>query len=398
MLAALLVTQGVSADDGPAETIKALEAARQARLAEIQQERAAVLAQIASQGKLVDYLQTWAESATDRRLRARPLRGANSEYLERLNQRRETILTKITNFPTKAGGSIASGDALNRLLEVCGPTASSRVRARYGSAPLPLIGDGVSEEAKTIYSRLSNVPMPDVPLGDLHFRRGLIGPKLTGRLDGTVLATDWPLKLRESVYRSKCEAVEKARDKGLAELGSGKPISPETAARLMVAVEQLRNQIRADGIRNLRLYRDGKKYRPYEIAEHHLDVLMQGAARFINATKLEDVRIDVFKGGTLEQFLAYMHDNSLTFERSGPNEELAYGKVFQSMLAWYVDMQLLELAVSNEQDELADLQRRSRQLDDLDQAIRSNETTAVVAAVQSVAEAIGQPEIQTVVP
>ena len=386
------------ADDSPADTIRALESARLARLEEIQRDRAAVLEQIASQGRLVDYLQTWAESETDRRVRARPLRGVDSAYLDGLQKRREAMLARIANFPASAGGAIVKGDALNRLLQVCGPTASSRLRMRQSGAPSILNGEGVGEEARVIYSRLSETPMPEISLADIQYRRGVSGPKLTGRLDGTVLNTDWPLKLRENVYQSKCKAIEQARDQGLKELSSGRPVSPKTAAELMVAVERLRSQVCRDSDRNLHHFRDYEKFRHFKIAELHMDVLMKGTARFINATKPEHVRIDVFQGETLEQFLAYMHENSIQFEQAGPNAHITYGKMFQSMLAWYVDMQLLELAVSNEQKELDSLEQRDRQLTELDAAIRSRETPAIVGAIQSIAESMFEPGVQIVIP
>ena len=384
-LLALFSLRNVLAEDGDiARTVEALEKARMARIAEVKRERTEVLKDMKKQEALVSYLEKWAESETDRRIRARPMRrGVDSEYLERLWDRRQLILSRVTNFPYDSRAAISKGRALNELIIACGPTASSRLRLRSRGADINGVSDEVRAQVARLKNSLSEATVPDGLLDQIRFTRGLTGPKLTGRLDGTVLDLEWPLKLREDTYRYLREEIEQARDKALKELKSGKPISPETAAELMVAVEQLKIRVYSDGNHNIRIFKDYQKFRDYRIADEHMNLLMQGAARFVQATKLEHVRVEPFTGATVEELIAYMHRNALQFAPADQNSEIAHWQLFELFVTWFVDLQLADQAIDQERNELAALQQREARLESLEDSIRSSASTAIIAGIQA---------------
>lgn len=376
------------AADDVAATIQALEDARERRIAGVRSEREKVIIQLREQESLVGYLRTWAESETDRRLRARPLQRSDSKYLESIKKRRELMLSRITNFPFESRGGIVKGTALNELLIACGPTAVSRLRLRKQGVPVAPNNEPVIDEVQRLFAE--SAPFDPSVLEHIRFRRGLTGPKLTGRLNGTVLDLDWPIKLREDVYQTWRQDIERARDKAFKELEAGKPISPATAAELMVAVEELKRRIVKDGARNIRVYHDYQKYRHFQIASQHVDLLMQGASRFIYATKPEHVKVATFEGKSVEEFIAYMHTNTLQFAPADPNGEEAYWRVFESMMTWFIDMQLIDMAVSHEQKELDALRQRDKQLQQMEDSIRTSAGPAIITAIQALSQ-LGSP-------
>ncbi len=352
-----------------------LEEWRSSRLAEIKAERDKLADALKRQANLVDYLNRWAKSETDRRLELIPFDQKDSPYLARIQDQRRVFLSRIANFPWESRGAIASGRALNELIQQTGPTAASRVRrkAHLAANRNDFRGAPVLKDLSTESFNL------DI-LKNVRFSRGLMGPKITQKIGRDILDLDWPYVLRSPEYLYLTRPIERAREKALGELRAGDPVSMSTGAELLNAVDRLRSRLLKDR-RNAAT--DGyQKYRHYKIGYQHAEVLAQSASQFVYATELSQVEMKPFGGRTVEEFVAYVHGNGLRFARAEPLGQDAYLRLFEAILTYHVNVRYLQLAIAKEENKEEEIERRIRDLDQLESLVRAQSVDDILRQAQ----------------
>jgi len=256
---------------------------------------------------------------------------------------RDAFLFRLLDRDAATKGSISRGTALNFFLERLGPPAFDHTLYRETTMrqsslaspqrPAKLLnqgsaGDFVLDESVTRHIRYS---------------RGLIGPKLTGRLSEGPLDLAWPSVLRGDKFTSTTQRIEKAKDQAVAELRAGKPVSGDTADELLEAVNSLYRKVSGEKIKA-----SGDEIGRWVLAERFGKLLIGGAYRLVEARSEQDVVVNGFKTGTIEELLAFMHRNSLQFAEADANGEAAYNTIAEMMIRYYADLEALRSAVAEE--------------------------------------------------
>jgi clan AA aspartic protease (TIGR02281 family) len=275
-----------------------------------------------------------------------PYPTAVSQRFQRAKRLREQMLHRLLEFRRESGGLVASGDALNFFLELCGPTAFAHTFIRAGKAQA---GPGPA------------FLIPGDVLRHIRYQRGLSGPRLSGRLNQDPLDVNWPAILKKSLSR-KTGDIEQRREEVLRELRKNRAVSPKSADGLLDAVHDLLTAMRAEEESLMQeIRRKGTNVRAqaqadwlrYHAAESHVRILLAGAYRLIEARGIADVSLpplDDKNGVTVEKLLAYMHENSLCFSPSDLNGQPAYNSIFDLMARYYIDLSELKLdTAKNEQ-------------------------------------------------
>lgn len=261
---------------------------------------------------------------------------------ERWKQVRATTARRLLEFREKSAGSIANGSALNFFLLECGSTAFEhsfyRKNLKQSSAS--------TEEDQMLRELTETYRLPKSITRHVVWRQGLTGPKLTGRLNELPLDTKWSRVLREASFKPYTSKIERLRDQALKELESGQPVSAKTADQLLDAVHDLMEQVKFSKREEIRRIKDKtarshEDWQRYNEAEKHVNRLIGGAYRFVEGYELKDVALDPLNledGLTVEDLLAYMHQNTLTFAEADANGQSAYNMIFEMMTRYYVDL------------------------------------------------------------
>jgi len=257
-------------------------------------------------------------------------------------------------------GSIAKGTALNFLLQECGAIAFDHTFYRdvaKGGGP------GRELEQKLLQQVAAKFVLDEGTTRHIRYQRGLSGSKLAGRLNEGPLDLEWPSVLRQSHYEVLVKLVETRRDRIVALLQNKQPIDGKTADELLDAVQELVKRVRGDKLRLLPKSRgDYQTMQRYYAAERFCQLLVAGSYRLIEARDIRDVTVESFNRGNIEDLLALMHRNNLTFAESDANGESAYNTLFELMSRYYVDLQSLRLAIEEDEQELATPNADEREL------------------------------------
>ncbi|HEX7376724.1 MAG TPA: hypothetical protein VF278_06405 [Pirellulales bacterium] len=353
------------------DPIEALASATQAvaetealRRKEAAEELEQLRERISTQEARVKYMRRWTQitfQLEERNLISRPR--TVSRYLQRLENQRETTKHVLLQFGEQSRGGIVRGTALNFFVDQCGPAAFElSYRRLLGPKAAPDGGDEIERELLNGLSK--NYTIDESMLRHLRYRQGSIGAKLTGRINRVPLDLDeLPLVLRQSEYTAQIDLVRSFRDHAIKELTEGKPISEQTTRHLIGALDDLNIAVQTET--NKRAKQGSAAYLPYSDAVRHLKMLATGAKRLVEAQRREDVILDEFNGGNIEDLLAFMYRNNLHFHESDKNGEPTYRFVFELLAKYYTDLCAMQQAAADAASELGALRAQEQKLEDI---------------------------------
>ena len=286
-----------------------------------------------------------------------------TKTLQRLQHQRDTTKFAMLQFREKWVGAIKSGEALNVFLRECGPVAFEH--SFYRRIANPAGGDGKGEK-QLLDQLVLDYKLPEEVTRHILHRKGLIGSKLSGRLNQGPLNLDWPLVLRADQFKANRVEIEKLRNNVLAELKKGHPVSNVTADKLLKETEDFLKKVRKEAKKQIMASNGSSRaFQPYNEAVKFSEVLVAGAYRFVEGFSLGDVTFEKFEGGNIEDLLAYMHRNNLEFIRSDVNGESAYFMLFDMLTRYYVDLYALKLAIAEEYKTLGKMKEDEASLRDI---------------------------------
>jgi hypothetical protein len=171
----------------------------------------------------------------------------------------------------------------------------------------------------------------------------VLGAKDSRRGNGDPIDVDWPAALREERWDSHRLAVEEARNRVLEEMATTEGLTPEADRQLRHAVSSLNTAFVAYRSAWFEQPRDpatrGPEYHRIWLGLRHIRKLI-GSVYFVTDAKnnYELSRREEFRGGNVEEFLAYMTRNNLQFgtpTKDGDRD--AYHQVFSLMARYYLD-------------------------------------------------------------
>lgn len=286
-----------------------------------------------------------------------------SKYLKDLQHRKQTTEYVLLEFRDQSRGAIKSGRALNFFLDECGPAALEMDYCSSLSRYQSRQGDADELERDILSGMASNYPLDDGIIRHIRFRRGLTGSKLTGRINQKPLDLEHLNSvLRKDEFREQINHIASLRDRALAELAKGQPVSSDTAGRLVDAVQGLLNDIRS--AKKKQAKSGFNAMRPYAQAERQMFAIFEGASRLIEAHESSDVTLEEFKSGTIRDLLAYMQRNNLHFDAADDNGDAAYSTLYTLLSKFYLDLRSLQEAVHQAEAAYAGLAQRERQIED----------------------------------
>jgi hypothetical protein len=270
------------------------------------------------------------------------------EKFRKEKEHREAMLHRLLEYPAHAKGSIANGDAENFFLELCGSAAFAGEFDRNNKNP-----NAKRDPNQNYLSTITGeYRIPGNLLHHIIYRRGLTGPRLTGRLTQEPLDIQFPEVLRTPYFERYTTAIARCRDNVLRELRTGKPVSADVADSLLkmvndllVAIKERMSAVMAQAHTNNWDRMPQLEWGRLKRAEAPVQALLQGAFRLIEATNIDDVALPKLKetdGVTIEELIAYMHSNNLYFHPADLNGEPAYALVFEMMSRYYVDLVTLK--------------------------------------------------------
>ncbi len=284
---------------------------------------------------------------------------------QRWKQLRQTTAQGLLEHRDKFVGDIANGKALNFFLQECGPAAFEQSFYRKK------LGDSVSPEEHQLFREITETyKLSKQTTRHIIWTQGLVGPKLTGRLNQIPLDTRWPALLRRPAFQPHTKKIERMRAQVIDELKTGQPVSAKTADQLLDAVHDLMEQLRftkQDEMRQIKgkTARSADDWFRCNEAEKHVKLMVAGAYRFVEGYELEDVVLEPVKlddGITVEALLAYMHEHNLAFAKADANGQAAYNLIFEMTVRYYVDMCALEASVKDSANQINNMKAQEYEL------------------------------------
>lgn len=308
----------------------------------------------------LEYSRQWALTnygMSDRGLIRRPAQ--MPARLLRHEEQKKVMLVGLLEQRERFRGSIAKGTALNFLLQECGGVAFDHKFYKDVAKG----GAGRELEQKLLQQVSAQYQIDEDTTRHIRYQRGLVGSKLVGRLNEGPLDLEWPSVLRQSHYEVLVKTVEMCRDRIVTLLKNKQPVDGKTADELLDTVQEMFKRVRGDKLRLVpKSHGDYQMMQRYYAADRFCQLLVAGAYRLIEARDIRDVTVESFDHGSIEDLLALMHRNNLTFAESDPNGESAYNTLFELMSRYYVDLQSLRLAIEEDAQELATLKTDQREL------------------------------------
>jgi hypothetical protein len=264
------------------------------------------------------------------------------KQLEARRLQRDAFLFRLLSRDEATKGAIARGTALNFFLEKLGAPAFDHALYREMTKQKQSLADPQKPAKLLNQGSEGDYSLAESITRHIRYTRGSTGAKLTGRLNEGPLDLAWPAVLRSDGFASMTRRIEKARDKALDELRSGKPIGSAAGDELLEAVNSLNRRVASEKKSS------GHDLWRWVLAERFVKILMGGAYRLVEARTLDDVVVDTFKAGTIEELLAFMHRNNLRFAEADANGEPAYSTIAEMMIRYYADLEALRSAVTEE--------------------------------------------------
>jgi hypothetical protein len=265
------------------------------------------------------------------------------KQLEAKQVQRDAFLFRLLSRDEATKGAIARGSALNFFLEKLGAPAFDHALYRELTKNKQSLAGPQRPEKLLNQGSEGEYVLDESITRHIRYTRGSTGAKLTGRLNEGPLDLAWPAVLRSDSFGPLTRRIEKARDKALEELKSGKPVSSAAGDELLDAVNSLFRRLTAEKLKNA-----GNELWRWVLAERFAKILMGGAYRLVEARTVDDVVVETFKAGTIEELLAFMHRHNLRFAEADANGESAYNSIAEMMIRYYADLEALRGAVAEE--------------------------------------------------
>jgi hypothetical protein len=258
----------------------------------------------------------------------------------------DAMLGQLLSRNSAMNGAIAKGRAANFFLRKCGAAAYDHALYREMTRQKQSLSEPQRPPSLLEQGSAEVVVLDERITRHIRYLQGDVGNKESGRLNEGPLDLAWPAFLRRDEFKSQREAIEKARDNAVAELRAGKPVSNTAADKLLDAVNSLLKRVTQEKRKRIHTM-PGEEIWSWVLAEQHAKLLMGGAYRFIEARDAEDVLVETFKSGTIEELMAFMHRNKLEFAPADGNGQSAYGKIVEMMIRYYHDLEALRAAVAD---------------------------------------------------
>jgi hypothetical protein len=287
-----------------------------------------------------------------------------SKYLTRLKHQRETTQYALIQYRDQSRGAVKSGRALNFFLDECGPAALERSYCRSLSPSQTRQGQADGLEVEVLSGMTSNYVLDADTIRHIRYFQGVTGRKLSGRLNQKPLDLENVNSvLRQNEFRPQVERITALRDRALAELDKGQPVTPDTSFELVSAVQDLLDEVRA--AKKKQAKRGFNAMRPYLQAERQMLAISDGASRLIEAQQAADAAIPQFKSGTIGDLLAHMQRHTLHFDAADDSGDAAYNQLYTLLTKYYLDLRLLQEAEAESELDQKQLAARERQIADV---------------------------------
>jgi hypothetical protein len=216
------------------------------------------------------------------------------EHMKENNEAYTDIQDRIRNHPTSR--DITDGDALNALLDVLLNPAAADQSIQLVKTPL---------RAETI----ANIPFEVASEG------------MTVCLDSMTQDGQWPLLLRDEIFKSEREGLRKAVKKALKEDETG-DLEPETIDGVQKAIKALRLKfVKQVPLQNTSDY----------IEAQNTIKAMSGLIAMLDSSKIEKVlaELEDYQGTTLGDLLAFMQAFNLRFGVANSyRQRMIYNKLY----------------------------------------------------------------------
>lgn len=193
------------------------------------------------------------------------------------------------------------------------------------------------------------------------------GGGIVMKLGGGPFDLEWPFALKLEEFDVERKAFEDAAKKYEQELKNGN-VKPQTMRDLQARLSDLLGRAR-DRLREEMKAEGGFKghVRSFFEAKNHLERLVISVSHLENVSLEEQLALPEFKGGTIEDLIAYMYRNNLKFEkpRNDPASIQAYHKLHTMMVGYYTDLATLLLSLEQDQGDLAAKSARRTEVEDV---------------------------------
>lgn len=272
---------------------------------------------------------------------------------QRWQAAKEQARHRLLQFPEKASGAIASGNALNRFLEECGAAAFEY--ESYGKV-------AKEKDVEILRGVVGIYQLDENIVRHIRFKSGDVGVKYVGRINEEPLdIAHWPGPLKKDQYQRHRASVESARRQALVELKGKGGITGSTGERLQSTIGDFRREFEAEFKEHVSMGVGSAETSALLAARRFLAELPSAVLRLLEAQRYEDVAKPKFNGGTVGQLMAFMYINNLKFHEADGNGQSAYRTIFEMMSRYYVDLESFKFA----EDELKTLEQEEKVLRDV---------------------------------
>lgn len=271
---------------------------------------------------------------------------------ERWKKERAAIRTSVLGFPEEAQVLILNGKGLNFFLDALGADAEARQFSGKASRLGPnhyIVEQKITADVVRNLNLVVNIP----------------GNKINDDFFDIV----WPPILRSGEFDEVRRRFEAARLAAVKDLEKGDYVSNDNMKEMNDCLDELKRKLRA-----LRPAPEpGKKVmggsRTGEEAEALGVIKRLGTAslQMFKARRIDDVKPPEFPGGTIQDFLAFMHRNNLRFGRVDRNDfsrSRSHIAMAELLRLHYFDLKVLDIALSNNEQRAAELTRQKHRLTD----------------------------------
>lgn len=347
------------------EAIQALVRRDEQKRKDTAEELERVRSQLQVQGARVGTMRQWTQYNFDLARRGKiPQPQKVSKYLTGLQHRKETTEQALLQFGEQSRGAVKSGRALNFFVDECGPAALEQACCRSLSQYQSRQTQADAMEPEVLSGMTTSYVLDENTIRHIRYVRGVTGRKLTGRLNEKPLDLENVNSvLRQDEFRLQVEQITKLRDRALAELEKGQPVTPDTSFKLVSAIQALLDDIRVAKKKHAK--RGFDAMRPYQQAERQMLGISDGASRLIEAQKTADAAVPEFKSGTIGELLAHMQRYSLHFDAPDDNGDTAYNQLYLFLTKYYLDLRALQEAEAESERDYKLLAARDREIADV---------------------------------
>ena len=242
--------------------------------------------------------------------------------LERKQIQGSRTWARLKDHPDLNGPAIASGDALNFLLDrLAGSALASHFQTSLTTAAVS--AGRLALPAATIHSLRMRQELPG-------------GQQLVFRADEGISTGGawWPFLLRDEAFAQDRQAFEKARTAAIEQASQGM-VGLAELRRLLEAYDALESRFAARFPRDVRL-KSTELFRHYLTTRRFLQSLGAEIVRLQTAGTIAGVEDLKFTGNTLLALVTHMSRRGLDFAPALPGEEAAYHAVFRLMRDLYI--------------------------------------------------------------